>query len=276
MADTGYRWGADEDRSVPFRVSVTDLPGPLMPHAQEEVEMMFFYHTSGGVYQCAGTEYSVSSNDLIIVNPHEIHSCSNWGDPCIATCLIVNTKKLLLPSLSSLHFRNRVSYDPVVRRIFNDIRTTMFSDKSDTVKDCIFISLIYELFGRLVQSGNSYLPQKTKVKPEFYHVLAHISTHIGTKLRLQELADIAHLSTDRFSHLFKEITGMSPVEYIINERINKACELLTNTSLSTTKIASECGFCTSSYFTQKFAQYMKVTPTEYRLNRQKNEQYYYG
>ncbi len=276
MGDTGYRWGADDMKTSPFRVSVTDLPGPMMPHSQEEVEMMFFYQTSGGVYHCAGNDYTISGNDLIIVNPHEIHSCTNWGDPCTATCLIVNTKKMILPALSSMHFRNRVSYDPVVRRIFNDIRTLMFSDKSNTVKDCLFTSLIYELFARLVQAGNTYLPKKAKVKPEFYDVLAHINANIGTKLRLRDLAEIAHLSTDRFSHLFKEITGMSPVEYIINERINKACELLTNTSLSTTKIASECGFCTSSYFTQKFSQYMKVTPTEYRMHRQKSEQHYYG
>ncbi len=276
MGDTGYRWETDEGHSFPFRISMTDLPGPMMPHSQEEVEMMFFYQTSGGVYRCGGNEYAISSNDLIIVNPHEIHSCTNWGDPCTAIFLIVNTKKMILPVLSSMHFRNRVSYDPVVRRIFNDMRTLMHSDKSNTVKDCLFTSLIYELFARLVQSGNTYLPQKAKVKPEFYDVLAHISANIGTKLRLQDLAEIAHLSADRFSHLFKEITGMSPVEYIINERINKACELLVNTSLSTTKIASECGFCTSSYFTQKFSQYMKVTPTEYRLHRQRSEQHYYG
>ncbi len=276
MGDVGYRWKVTDERSSPFRVSVTNLPQPLMLHSQEEVEMMFFYHTSGGVYQCAGNEYPIASNDLIVVNPHEIHGCNNWGDPCIATCLIINTKMMSLPALSTLHFRNKVSYDPVIRRIFNDIRTVMFSDKTNTVKDCMFNSLIYELFGQLVQSGNTYPPKKAKVKPEFYDVLAYISANIGTKLRLHELAKIAHLSTDRFSHLFKEVTGMSPVEYIINERINKACELLANTSLTTTKISSECGFCTSSYFTQKFSQYMKVTPTEYRQRRQQSEQHYVG
>ena len=81
---------------------------------------------------------------------------------------------------------------------------------------------------------------------------------------VSELARECFLSEGRFSHLFKEHVGMSPMRYITEQRIKKARELLLETELSILEIAREVGIADQNYFSRMFKKYTKVSPTEYR------------
>ena len=73
-------------------------------------------------------------------------------------------------------------------------------------------------------------------------------------------------SYDRFRHLFTEHFGISPNSYLTNQRINHAKRLLKSSDASITDIAYDCGFNSSSQFTNIFKKYVGITPKEYRNN----------
>jgi AraC-like DNA-binding protein len=77
--------------------------------------------------------------------------------------------------------------------------------------------------------------------------------------------------------LFKEIAGVSPIQYLIGLRLKKACDLLEHSSKSVLEIALDCGFENISYFIRKFKEVKGCTPKEYRsktaVHLQKKECY---
>lgn len=80
----------------------------------------------------------------------------------------------------------------------------------------------------------------------------------------QTLADLFHVSKSYLSHIFKEITGYSLHQYLMNCRLSSARTLLRETNLSVTEIAFEVGFDDSCNFSRIFHQKFGMTPREFR------------
>ncbi|MBI3991449.1 MAG: helix-turn-helix transcriptional regulator [Candidatus Omnitrophica bacterium] len=74
------------------------------------------------------------------------------------------------------------------------------------------------------------------------------------------------MQTNYFCKVFKDTSGMTPMEYVTNYRVQKACDLLSNTTKSVTEICFDVGFHSSSYFTKIFKEIIKITPKDYRRN----------
>jgi YesN/AraC family two-component response regulator len=84
------------------------------------------------------------------------------------------------------------------------------------------------------------------------------------KLTLESMAEAVYLTPQYFSRLFKKETGMSFIDYLNKIRIEHACDFLLHSDYPSYRIATECGFSDSSYFTRVFSKHMKCTPVEYR------------
>lgn len=83
---------------------------------------------------------------------------------------------------------------------------------------------------------------------------------------LEEVAKIANLSTYHFIRVFKNETGKTPIEYLLDFKIDKAKSLLTNKDKSISEICYDCGFNNPSHFTRVFKYKTGVTPSIYRKN----------
>lgn len=80
----------------------------------------------------------------------------------------------------------------------------------------------------------------------------------------EQIAGEVNMSYSWFRRLFKEYTGFSPAQYIIELRIQKSKELLTNTALTNKEIAFEAGFDNADYFCTVFKKKTGQTPNGYR------------
>jgi len=87
---------------------------------------------------------------------------------------------------------------------------------------------------------------------------------LDDQLSLQSLAQESGYSRVHFVRMFRAATGRSPHNYLMNLRIERARELLSNPALSLTDIALDCGFSSHSHLTRVFRQFLGVTPSEYR------------
>jgi AraC-like DNA-binding protein/quercetin dioxygenase-like cupin family protein len=97
-----------------------------------------------------------------------------------------------------------------------------------------------------------------------YNALDFIEDHIKEDISVNDIASVAGLSNDYLSRQFKQFTGMAPIEYIKNFRFAKAVEILKDTTISVSDVASEVGFEDPAYFARQFRQLLGMSPSEYR------------
>lgn len=92
----------------------------------------------------------------------------------------------------------------------------------------------------------------------------YINSHLQEKITLEILARTAKLSPGRFSHLFREETGMSPMAYLQAERIKTARNMLLYTDYTVSEISTILCFSSESHFIKVFKQYTGLSPGKYR------------
>jgi AraC family transcriptional regulator len=90
------------------------------------------------------------------------------------------------------------------------------------------------------------------------------SLPIDRNIKLSDLAALLDMSQFHFSHMFKQSIGTSPYQYLIQQRIERAKQLLKQTNRSIMDIALECGFNSHSHLGQQFRQLTGITPKSYR------------
>jgi AraC family transcriptional regulator len=92
----------------------------------------------------------------------------------------------------------------------------------------------------------------------------YINDNLDCKIKLDDVASLLDLSQFYFCHLFKESTGIAPYKYVIQQRIEKAKQLIKQNKLTLAEITVECGFSSQSQMTNHFRKYLGVTPKAYR------------
>ncbi|MDX1683059.1 MAG: AraC family transcriptional regulator [Phycisphaeraceae bacterium] len=89
----------------------------------------------------------------------------------------------------------------------------------------------------------------------------------GESPSVESMARAAGYSPDHFSRVFREVTGQSPTEMVINLRIERARGLLRETAMAVGEIAEALGYCDVYFFSRQFRQRVGVSPTQYRRDR---------
>lgn len=101
-------------------------------------------------------------------------------------------------------------------------------------------------------------------KYKLKQTLEYIQQHLGEEISLEAIANYLQMSQYYFCHLFKESMGVSPYQYVLQQRIEKAKQLLRQRKLTITMIALECGFANQTHFTKHFRKLTGMTPKVYR------------
>ena len=83
-------------------------------------------------------------------------------------------------------------------------------------------------------------------------------------LSVDGLAELVELSPFHFSRVFKQTTGMSPLQFVTRERITRAQQLMRETSRSIIDVALEVGYTSPSHFTKVFRRITGMAPNEFR------------
>lgn len=91
-------------------------------------------------------------------------------------------------------------------------------------------------------------------------VLDYLNDSLGGPLKLQDLAEVAGLSSSHFVTMFRRSTGLAPHQYLIARRIERARRLLTDTPRSIAEVAVETGFADQSHLTRLLRRHTGLTP----------------
>jgi AraC family transcriptional regulator len=92
----------------------------------------------------------------------------------------------------------------------------------------------------------------------------YVRAHLAENISIETLAELAELSPFHFSRVFKQATGMTPLQFVTRERILQAQQLIRETPRSLIEIALEVGYTSPSHFAQVFRRTVGMNPTQFR------------
>ncbi|MBD1996240.1 helix-turn-helix transcriptional regulator [Leptolyngbya sp. FACHB-541] len=117
----------------------------------------------------------------------------------------------------------------------------------------------YSEVAQAITSGNRSL-----TRTQLQQAIDYIHTHLNRDLSLAELANVINISPTYFANLFKQATGISPYQYVIRQRVERAKVMLSKTNLAIADIALQVGFSSQSHLTQHFKRFTGMTPKQVR------------
>lgn len=97
-----------------------------------------------------------------------------------------------------------------------------------------------------------------------------IHSHYSHPIKVSEIADYLALSRSYLYKIFKQETGYSIKDYILQVKMNRSCQLLEDASRSITEISYSVGYQDPLTFSAAFKNYFHMSPTEFRKT-QKNK-----
>lgn len=160
------------------------------------------------------------------------------------------------------HFDNDTEITSLINKL---IRVCSGTDKAKN----IFADLnLKELLIRLVQS--QHLEQvcaeatTDNNKGRLQYVIHYIHENLTNKILMNDLCRKAYLSRNAFFAWFKEQFGITPLDYINNERIKLAKQLLADNKYNISQVSAHCGFSDVNYFVRLFKKIEGITPGAYK------------
>ena len=288
LLETSTKWLKD---GFPLCFAPSPLRKDVQPHSHDFFELVIFQQ-GGAIHTVFNNEredsYPVIPGDCFLILPQECHAYKIGKSVFYYNFLFSES---LLEGMDEL--KQLVGWDsffaitdPIKRpKIHLDTETRAWinlcsqnlaqelSQKKDGYQlaaKSLFIEILLVL---LRNKPVMIAPQKKLILDEaLLTVIGNMEQFLDKKLTLAELAKSAHMCVSGFSHKFHSIMGLSPGEYLLTLRLEKAAKKLKETDDSVIQIAKECGFYDATYLTRTFARKYGKTPGRYRAaHKQQSE-----
>ena len=159
-------------------------------------------------------------------------------------------------------FYNNVELAATINKLIKECTSTSIT------KDALADLTLQELLIRIIQTQTAkaiddgqFSDPKNPITP----VLEFIRMNLRENISLKNLSDKACMSSTSFYRFFKRELGMSPIEFIIKEKLKCAKKLLKNPSIHINEVCYLSGFEDCNYFIRLFKKYEGITPKQYQL-----------
>lgn len=126
------------------------------------------------------------------------------------------------------------------------------------------VSALLVLVMRLIRINPE---DEAALSQECQKIKEYLDQNFTSPITLDSLSETVYISKHYLSHLFKEQTGVSPIKYLTSKRMEKACELLSETELPVSEVSKAVGYENPLYFSQVFKRVYGISPVKYRMGR---------
>ena len=233
-------------------------------------DYILLYSLGGkGYIENSAGKMQLNPNQFIIIPPHLFHRYqADLDDPWTLYWVHFSSDKL---EEFNNEFKAERFYAPTPLR-FNqkiiDVWVQMFASLANEYSAtnisyanlCLYRFLSFFLFPEkkfTLEEQDDPLDQS----------IAFMKANIGKRLTADDLANKFEYSASHYTALFKQKTGMSPIDYFIRLKIHFACQLLTQTDLKIKEVADRIGYDDPYYFSRLFKQVTGQSPKDYKTRK---------
>ncbi|MCI8359709.1 MAG: AraC family transcriptional regulator [Clostridiales bacterium] len=239
------------------------------PHAHDFCEILYVADGKGEIV-IDGRRYSLTTGDLIVVNPGLSHA--ERSDPQSPLHLIfLGVDGLEIDGMG----RNQLihaEHSPIIQP--NKYRYKLESYFSDLIAETLnqveyyseishgLVTALVVLILRILHVSGQ--PSDGGMSEECRKIKAYIDTHYTSDITLESLSEAAYISKHHLAHIFKQQAGVSPIRYLIERRIERAKSLLAETDMPIQEVAGMVGYADNVYFSQIFKRITGQSPSAFR------------
>ncbi|GMA61902.1 AraC family transcriptional regulator [Alicyclobacillus fastidiosus] len=234
-----------------------------------EYELVYFPKRSHTRYLLGDQTYEVSAPGFIITRPGEQHAY--FFDPLEATRhLFIHFTVQEQAALELELLRRAVwitSYNTLLPTLLRDIMNISYSEGFHWKVRCnrLLGVVLEELNAQLCQEEAHGQLSRPIRSPQLKAALQFIDENLNRNFRISEVASFTGWTQSHLSRVVKEYTGLSPSLFIMNKRIERACQLLLYGELTGIKeVAYAIGFDDEQYFCRCFRRVTGMSASEYR------------
>ena len=210
---------------------------------------LVYYSSGGGETEIGGKTFNFSKGHFAIIPPETDHSEIHHADSEVI-CLMFSG----IDDLPTGYFKDT---SHKISKVLNEILTEVNQQFSDYEE--MLVLKLNELVLNISRIVNDINPTKS-----FEYIINYLRTNFHERINLCECAKQLNISYDYFQHKFKTLTGLSPQQFLMEQRLTAAKQLLKKGNLNCTEIALRCGFCTSAQFSALFKKKYGITPLQYK------------
>ena len=233
---------------------------------------LHYVHSGSGTFKAGDTTYHLSKGEGFLICPNVIvsykpDSDTSWNYSWVAFHG-VNAETYL--NRANLNESNPVFKCNQEDHISNCFQAIFDSTKCDKSMDLKSLSAFYDLLSILIEGINIYTPHNNSINHQEIYIkqaIEFIDTNYSRKISIVEIAKYVGINRKYLSQLFSNILNVSPQNYLINFRLQKACDLLTSSILSINEISNSIGYIDPFLFSKVFKKYKGVSPKNYRTQQ---------
>lgn len=268
-----------------FYDELANLPnrrGPLHWHPDFEIATA----VSGILEFQVGQQHVIlEAGDSIFINKNILHSIKQLsGDACDSVPNIVFSAVLIAPETSKIYkkyiqpiaccdtlpfivFKNKKDWHKEVNGLLKEIYHQMYEQNQcyEMIVQRNLCSIFEYIFLNFEDLRKSEIPRiQINAQIRIQKMLSYIYKNYAESITLKDIAKAANISRSEAGRCFNTYMNSSPVETLIQYRLQIAHRLLNDTTLTLQEISSSCGFNSVNYFSRKFQQTYGYTPGRIR------------
>jgi len=205
-----------------------------------------------------GENCTLTSGNLVLYAPYEEQRYTFLTDCTSLWCHFGG--HILEELFDSLDMKSGVYFLTPDKKIFDSFSSVIqrFNQpEREKYANASLLELIYEIS----DAGFHETGDRSEV---ILPILTYLNMNYQKDITLEKLAEKSGYSKSRFSHIFSEMTGTTPIKYQNGIRLKVSAEMLLSTNHTVSEIAISCGFSDPLYYSKLFKKAYGVSPTEYR------------
>jgi AraC-like DNA-binding protein len=245
---------------------------------------MVYVKKGGGEFEISGEVVSIGSNDILIIKPDELHKLTvksrtgcefivlsfkfkNMESKGFSKISLDNFLDFVKGNSSGPYFKLKVSQKNEIIIVLNKILTEMENkDIGSDFLNRLYVLELFVLISRVLKSEweNSIKTESGKLKELIDASVNYINQNFDRELSVTDISKFIFLSPSYFTKVFKEHMGISPHNYLLEIRIERAKEMIVNTENKICDIALNVGFSNQQRFNEMFKKKVGMAPLKYK------------
>lgn len=239
-------------------------------HAHDELALGVTLH---GIqeFSCNGQLFRSASGDIICFNPGEVHN-GNPGDcdPLKYVMLYLEPEDLrdFMGSVATHHISDvwvpeTHFHDAFLRFLILEASQLAPSAERFPLE---YEHAVFKIAERLAWRQGLVRPELWQRRKDslFAKVMDYVHEMIGEEISVEDLSSLVHMSKFHFIRLFRTQFGLTPHQFILNQRVNRAREALTKGGRPS-DVAQDFGFFDGSHLNRHFKRIYGITPKQYQI-----------